>query len=362
MLIINEECLKAYKKENRLWQGIPTIERTKCGRLFASFYSGGKGEGPGNYVLLKKSDDNGETWSDIIAVIDPKLPARALDPCLWKDPDDRLWWFWNQFDNGDFDGIAGVRYVRCDNPDETNLSWTKPVRFANGIMMNKPTVLSNGDWLLPCAIWKDGSYKSMPKITGIANERFSNIYRSQDKGKSFSLLGSADVPDRHCDEHMVVELEDGRLLMLVRTHYGLGKSYSEDNGKTWTAGADSGLGGPSSRFFIRRLKSGRILLINHYKYEIRKDVNAQFPGRNNLCAMLSEDEGKSWKGFLMIDERDDVSYPDGTEDEQSNIYIIYDRERQKAREILMAKVTEEDILAGKIVSKESRLRMVVDKL
>jgi predicted neuraminidase len=202
----------------------------------------------------------------------------------------------------------------------------------------------------------------MPKVTGITEERFSNIYRSQDKGESFALLGSADVPDRHFDEHMVVELREGRLLMLVRTDYGLGKSYSHDKGKTWTPGVDSGLGGPNSRFFIRRLKSGRILLVNHYKFEIRKDINVQFPGRNNLCAMLSEDEGQSWKGFLMLDERDDVSYPDSTEDDQGNIYIIYDRERLKAREILMAKIREEDILAGKIINKESRMRVVVDKL
>lgn len=351
MFITNAEELKQYQKEHRLWQGVPGIEKTKGGRLFATFYSGEETEGPGNYVLLKKSENDGFTWSDIIAVYDPKSPQRAFDPCLWIDPDGRLWWFWSQSE-GKFDGICGVWFVRCDWPDEHHMIWTEPARFANGVMMNKPTVLENGDWLMPCAIWTDGCYEGMPKIEGIRSERKSNVYISRDKGKTFSLYGQADVPDRSFDEHMVLEQKYGRLIMLVRALYGIGKSYSLDAGKTWTKGEDSGLGGPKSRFFIRRLRSGRILLVNHYK----------FTERNNLTAMLSEDEGASWKGFLLLDGRDKVSYPDGTEDKDGNIYIIYDRERHGAKEILMAKVTEEDIMAGKLISEGSRLQIIVDKL
>lgn len=351
MLVTESEKLKKYDMVHRLWQGIPGIEKTKGGRLFAAFYSGGEGEGAGNYVLLKKSEDDGFTWSEIIAVHDPKAPQRAFDPCLWIDPDGRLWWFWSQSVDK-FDGVCGVWYARCDRPDESELVWTDPVRFANGVMMNKPTVLKNGDWLMPCAIWTDGCYEKMPNIEGLRAERKSNVYISRDKGKTFSLFGQADVPDRSFDEHMVLEQKDGRLLMLVRAKYGIGKSYSSDGGKTWSKGEDSGLGGPCSRFFIRRLNSGRILLINHY----------QFAKRNNLTAMLSEDEGASWKGFLLLDGRDKVSYPDGTQDEDGNIYIIYDRERSDAKEILMAKITEEDILAGKLVSEGSRLQILVDKI
>ena len=63
----------------------------------------------------------------------------------------------------------------------------------------------------------------------------------------------------------------------------------------------------------------------------------------------------------MIDERRDVSYPDCTEDENGNLYIIYDRERYDAKEILMAKVTEEDILAGRLVTPTSRLKVVLNR-
>jgi len=162
---------------------------------------------------------------------------------------------------------------------------------------------------------------------------------------------------------MILELRDGRLAMFVRTRYGIGVSYSYDGGKNWTKGEDSGLGGPCSRFSITRLKSGRILLVNHYHYI----------GRSHLTAMLSEDECKTWKYKLLLDERTDVSYPDVKESDDGYIYITYDRERgaalnsldhvySKAREILFAKVTENDIINGKIVDDRSKLKSIISKL
>jgi AraC-like DNA-binding protein len=75
----------------------------------------------------------------------------------------------------------------------------------------------------------------------------------------------------------------------------------------------------------------------------------------------------------MLDERNNVSYPDVKETADGYIYVAYDRERgcfrrtlsqacADAREILFAKITEEDIMAGQIVSEGSRLRCVASKL
>jgi hypothetical protein len=151
--------------------------------------------------------------------------------------------------------------------------------------------------------------------------------------------------------------------MLIRTNYGVAKSLSFDGGLTWSDAVDSGINGPHSRFFIRRLNDGNMILVNHYN----------FTGRNNLTAMISDDEGETWQGFLMIDERDNVSYPDAVQVKDGSIYIIYDRCRgtkakslsdvlKEPREILMAKVSVEDILAGKIVDSGSYLKRIVNKL
>ena len=44
MFITEENSLKKYGTPYRLWQGIPGIEVTKKGRIFSTFYSGGKKE------------------------------------------------------------------------------------------------------------------------------------------------------------------------------------------------------------------------------------------------------------------------------------------------------------------------------
>lgn len=38
-------------------------------------------------------------------------------------------------------------------------------------------------------------------------------------------------------------------------------------------GRNSHIDGPCSRFFIRRLKSGRLLMINHYNFDQRIDLD-----------------------------------------------------------------------------------------
>lgn len=112
---------------------------------------------------------------------------------------------------------------------------------------------------------------------------------------------------------------DGSLWMLVRTYSWIGQSVSTDRGKTWGQSGPSGIRRPSTRFFIRRLKSGRLLMVKHNPPSIRF--------RSHLTAYLSDDDGKSWSGGLLLDERNGVSYPDGVEADNGKINVIYDRGR-----------------------------------
>jgi hypothetical protein len=321
-------------------------ERSSNKRLWVAFCSGGANEGPNNYVALIRSDDDGRTWTPPLLVIDPPDKVRAFDPCLWHDPQGWLWLFWAQ-SYGMFDGRCGVWAIACNDPQAEAAKWSKPRRIANGVMNNKPIALSSGAWLLPAALWAWGD----PGVHDISEERYSNVYISEDQGETFSLHGSADVPDRSIDQHMVVERKDGSVWMLVRLFGGIGECFSYDGGKSWSQGRKSNIAGPNTRFFIRRLRSGRLLLVNHYR----------FTGRNNLTAMLSDDEGLTWRGSLLLDERINVSCPDGVEAEDGTIYVVYDRERSLEREILLASFTEEDILAGAKVSERSQFMRIVNK-
>ena len=84
-------------------------------------------------------------------------------------------------------------------------------------------------------------------------------------------------------------------------------------------------------------------------------------GRSHLTALLSEDDGKTWPYSLLLDERNEVSYPDAAACSDGMIYICYDWERVKEREILMARISEEDILQGKLTDGRSRLRILANK-
>lgn len=76
-------------RDSRTFQGIPGIAVLPSGRIFAVWYAGGHTEFTENFVMMVISDDNGETWSDAVAVVDPPSPdVRAFDSTFWIAPDD----------------------------------------------------------------------------------------------------------------------------------------------------------------------------------------------------------------------------------------------------------------------------------
>lgn len=350
---------KAYASETRKWQGIPGIERAPNGRLWALWYTGGKSEGPDNYVVLVTSGDDGKTWSPPVLVIDPPGPVRAYDPTLWHDPDGKLWLFWAQSYNW-WDGRSGVWAITTRQSGKPNPTWTRPRRLTDGIMMNKPTVLTSGLWVLPAAIW-EGKPRTDKYAHDLGEKKGGRLVASADHGKTWTLLGSTRVPKRVFDEHMLIERRDGTLWTLVRTSYGMGQSISKDGGRTWTEGGPSGIRNANARFHIRRLRSGRLLLVHHDPPAKPGSKPRRTPGRSHLTAHLSDDDGETWKGGLLIDGRGGVSYPDAVETPEGLIYLIYDYSRHGAKEILLATFTEADVLAGQNASGKLRLRVLVNK-
>ena len=364
---INASPGPEYGSSTRVYQGVPGIERTASGRMWAVWTGGGTAEGPLNYVLLVTSGDDGSSWSQPRLVIDPPGNVLAWDSFLWIDPLGRLWLFWTQA-YGRWDGRGGVWTIVSDNPDMEQPTWSTPRRLSDGMVQNKPTVLSTGEWLLPVWFWPSpcdlATYNDRLQL-GLTAEFVksqchdsgdppgSMVYRSADQGKTWALLGAAQVQDAGIDEHMIVERRDGSLWMLVRTFYGIGQAVSTDRGKSWGQTGPSGIRHPWSRFFIRRLKSGRLMMVRHNPPSIGV--------RSHLTAYLSDDDGRSWLGGLLLDERSGVSYPDGVEAANGRIYVIYDHGRTTEAEILMATFGEEDIQQGACVTADCRLKLLVNK-
>jgi len=368
-----------YAKSNRGAQGVPGIERAPQGRLWAAWYTGKSTRGvesANSYCVLVTSGDDGRTWSDLKMVIQAQLRVHTYDPCLWLDPTGKLWLFWAQ-SAGLQDGRMGVWAVTTTEPDAENPQWSEPRRLCNGIMLNKPTVLKNGDWLLPVGLWRDST--NVPNITlkpevlhpyteamlihDLGEERGSNVFRSTDQGRTFERIGQVRVPGTRVDEHMIVERGDGTLWMLLRNTGGIAQSTSADGGRTWSEGSMfmSGRQTASKRFFLRRLQSGALLLVRN---------NSPTDGaRTHMTAFVSDDDGATWSDGLLLDDRES-SYPDGTQAPDGTIYLIYDHQRytlnrdgkEGAGAVMLATFTEADVRAGRATTDKARLQVEISRL
>lgn len=372
-----------YAEWTRSYQGMPAIERMANGRLWAAWTSGGTNEGPTNYVVLVTSGDDGRSWSEPRLVMDPPGNVAAFMPMLWRDPVERLWLFWNQGYGAWWDGRGGAWAVTAQSAQTAAPRWGEVRRIADGWPGGKPTVLRSGEWLLPVFVHhrpvdlaEENEYYHLgltPCVVAALSHdlgplKGANVYRSTDRGATWQLHGQANRPagsdpaGRDLNEHLLIERRDGTLWMLARTPPGIGESFSSDGGRTWTPVRASGIRHPLSRFFIRRLRSGRLLMVRHNPPEVTYPDGCDDCGelhRSHLTAYLSEDDGRSWVGGLRLDERETVSYPDGVEADDGRIFVIYDRNRYTDREVWMAVFSEQDVLASRCVRAGCRLRVPV---
>ncbi len=343
------------------------ITRTPAGRLWACWVGGGDSERA--FMAMATSDDDGATWTDTRLVIDPHDPAlslqrRSLVATLWTDPRGRAWFFFDQAMTF-FDGRAGLWVTRCDNPDADQPVWTTPERIWHGCSLNKPIVTRDGTWLLPASLWDRvkinvpfcESYHDLDPLRGV------NVIASIDEGKTWSRRGGVTFPHPDFDEAQIIERADGTLWMTARTlDLNVWESFSSDQGRTWSAPNESAIKNVNSRHFLRRLASGRLLLVKHgSSVGINTTAGKTYTGRKELTAFLSEDDGATWIGGLSIDERHPVTYPDGCQAEDGAIYISYDYERETLGHILFARFREADVLAGRGVSADVRFKQTIFK-
>ncbi|MBQ1456789.1 MAG: exo-alpha-sialidase, partial [Thermoguttaceae bacterium] len=109
---------------------------------------------------------------------------------------------------------------------------------------------------------------------------------------------------------------------------------------------------PSARFYFTRLKSGNVLLIKNGPLDVQTS-------RRDIIAYLSEDDGETFPYKLELDMRELPSYPNACQGTDGMIYAIHDYDRTGVGEEILDRFTEEDIKAGKLVSPNSRLHIIV---
>ena len=158
--------------------------------------------------------------------------------------------------------------------------------------------LANGRLVVPAA-WhtKIEGKQFNPRATAVC-------FLSDDEGKTWRRgRGTVEPPaagSSGLQEPLVVELKDGRLMMLSRTDLGSQyRCFSDDGGETWSAAGPTEIRSPLSPASVERIPStGDLLMVwnDHAK------VDAKLKGkRTPLCAAVSRDEGKTWSAPKVIE-------------------------------------------------------------
>ncbi|WP_051554535.1 sialidase family protein [Maribacter antarcticus] len=204
-----------------------------------------------------------------------------------------------------FKGIDSVYSARSSGGIDGK--WEQNLIDTNGAIMLKPVVfIKNGD----------------RAVVGF-HTKYRNgcgTYYSDDHGFSWKKSNQVNVPQHQAKgfhkgqrwnhgavEPSIIELKDGRLWMLIRTaqdtHY---ESYSSDGGESWSKATPSRFYGTITMPTLQRLRNGSILLIwsnttplpeLEHESDYWEDV---FTNRDALHAAVSDDDGKTWKGFREV--------------------------------------------------------------
>jgi Neuraminidase (sialidase) len=244
------------------------------------------------HLASRESTDGGKTWSDADRIV--LRPESNEAPVLTSVSLLRL-----------RDGRISLFYLAQKSPTDSQVfmrtssdecaTWSSPTTCTSGpgyFLIDNDCViqLKSGRLLFPVA-----RHESPPK--GESDRGQVICFYSDDNGASWH--SSKKPLEAMANSHsglknpVVVELKDGRLMMLMVIHlHPLYRSYSTDRGESWSPPEKTDLATPVSTASIKRIPStGDLLLVwnDHSQIDPAAKNN-----RTPLVAAVSSDEGKTW--------------------------------------------------------------------
>ncbi len=283
---------------------IPALAVTGKGTVLA-FCEGRKnswGDSGDIDLLVKRSTDNGKTWSKQQVIWDDGSNCCG-NPCVVVDRETGTLFLlstWNRGDDHEGAIIAktskDTRRVFALQSTDDGLTWSKPQEITG--TAKKP------DWT-----WyatgpgsgiqiENGPHKNRlvipcDHIEAETKHYYSHIIYSDDHGKTWQLGGRAS--QHQVNECEVVELTGGKLMLNMRNYNRASRTrqtaVSDDGGVTWHSQAhDPALIEPICQAAIERLRwpqgdqPGVIIFSNP----------ASTKGRVNLTLRVSMDDAKTW--------------------------------------------------------------------
>lgn len=304
-------------------------------------------------IVMKRSSDNGKTWSSLQVVADYEMlqagnPAPVIDGTDPAYPNGRIFLFYNTGNNheGEVRKGNGLREVWYKTSVDGGMTWSMPVNITMDVHRpNQPEINAaydfKEDWRSYANTpghamqFQNGKYKgrifvAANRSAGEPQEKFMDYqafgFYTDDHGRSFHLSEMVPVPGGN--ESTAAELSNDRLMMNSRNQKGDIKarivSISNDGGVTWdTTYFD--------RTLIDPVNEGSLLTLSYNKNNnVLAFCNAaDAVNRNNLTLRISYDDGKTWTKSLVVDKSDDVksytAYSDLVKISKNEIGVFYER-------------------------------------
>lgn len=258
------------------------------------------------YLASRYSDDDGKTWSEEdVQVVSQEGKANVMSVSLLRLQNGEIAMFYLR-KNSIIDCKPIVRFSN----DECE-TWSEPVECLLGkegyFVVNNDRViqLENGRLIMPV---------SQHMVKGNehwdADEEMGHLYAyfSDDDGRTWQV--SQEVPNPKAVIHQepgVVELADGRLMMFIRTDAGVQyKSFSTDNGQTWSATEASDMFSPQSPASLVEIpETDKLVLV----WNNNNGDNPIIKGkRTPLQLAVSDDNAQTWQNKLVIEDDPNGSF------------------------------------------------------
>ncbi|WP_417443881.1 sialidase family protein [Joostella sp.] len=235
-------------------------------------------------IIIRRSSDNGKSWSNIETVVDFPYGKSASDPSMIVDKiTDKIFLFYNYMD---LESEKDIYYLHVVESSDNGKTWSKPRDITAEI--TKPEWHKDFKFITSGRGIQTSSGSLLHTIVNLNSGL--HMFGSDDHGKSWYFIDSAIQP---ADESKIVELSDGSLMINARVN-NKGVRYkhvSTDNGITWKTQPVPELIDPGCNASIIRYTSvkdgfekNRLLFANAKSEK----------GRVNMTVRISYDEGKTW--------------------------------------------------------------------
>ncbi|NLZ95412.1 MAG: exo-alpha-sialidase, partial [Bacteroidales bacterium] len=196
-------------------------------------------------IVLRRSSDNGKTWSEIETVIDFPDGQSASDPSMIVDKmTNEIFLFYNFMD---LEKENGVYYLHVMKSADNGKTWGKPQDITSQI--------TKSEWHKDFKFITSGrgvQTRSGKLLHTMVNLKSGlHLFGSNDHGKTWFFIDTAIDP---ADESKVIELADGTWMINSRVHHkGLRIVHtSKDEGTTWETKEEPQLIDPGNNASIIR--------------------------------------------------------------------------------------------------------------